>query len=109
MKNQIKIYEDLKNNFNKQKTQIKDELNNLFLSGKYEIDFDKNKNKDKIINIKDIKEDKEKIIQIELSNGEIIKIGSEINAKILSTTNEYNTINFSVQKVKKYTKGTIRQ
>jgi len=81
MKNQIKIYEDLKNNFNKQKTQKKDELNNLFLSGKYEIDFDKNKNKDKIINIKDIKEEKEKIIQIELSNGEIIKIKSSILKK----------------------------
>jgi hypothetical protein len=81
MKNQIKIYEDLKNNFNKQKTQKKDGLNNLFLSGKYEIDFDKNKNKDKIINIKDIKEEKEKIIQIELSNGEIIKIKSSILKK----------------------------
>ena len=39
MKNQIKIYEDLKNNFNKQKTQKKDELNNLFLSGKYKIEM----------------------------------------------------------------------
>ena len=42
-------------------------------------------------------------------NGDVIKIGNTIKAEILSTTNEYQTINFSVQNVKKYTKGTIRQ
>ena len=88
MKNQIKIYDDLKNNFNKQKKEKRENLQKLFLSGKYNIDINKNnKNKiqDNTINIKDTKEEKEKMIQIELSNGEILKLKLSILTKYPNT------------------------
>ena len=81
MKNQIKIYDDLKNNFNKQKKEKRENLQKLFLSGKYNIDINKNKIQDNTINIKDTKEEKEKIVQIELSNGEILKLKLSILTK----------------------------
>ena len=57
-----------------QKRTKKEELKQLFLSGKKDNVFGPNKNKTKDDNkIKEVKEDKEKIIDIELSNGEIIK------------------------------------
>ena len=43
MKKQIKIYDDLKNNFNKKKKEKRENLQKLFLSGKYDIDDNKNK------------------------------------------------------------------
>ena len=58
------MFEDFKNKFNKQNKQKKDELKKLFSSSKIK--------EDNIINIKDDKE-KEKMVQIKLSNGEIIK------------------------------------
>ena len=85
MKNQIKIYDDLKNNFNKQKKEKRENLQKLFLSGKYNIDINKNKIEDNTINIKDTKEEKEKMIQIELSNGEILKLKLSILTKYPNT------------------------
>ena len=85
MKNQIKIYDDLKNNFNKQKKEKRENLQKLFLSGKYNIDINKNKIQDNTINIKDTKEEKEKMIQIELSNGEILKLKLSILTKYPNT------------------------
>ena len=95
MKNQIKLFEDLKINFNKQNQEKKAQLKKLFLSGKYDLpknEINENKNTNKIkedlilnINLKPQKEkykdkDKEKllkeneeIIELELSNGEKIK------------------------------------
>ena len=81
MKNQIKLYDDLKNNFNKQKKEKRENLQKLFLSGKYDIDDNKNKIQDNIINIKDSKEEKEKTIQMELSNSDILKIKLSILIK----------------------------
>ena len=88
MKNQIKIFEDFKNKFNKQNQEKKSQLQKLFLSGKYdfpknEIKENKNTNKNKedlILNInhkqqkeKEKEKEKEEIIELELSNGEKIK------------------------------------
>ena len=87
-KNQIKIFNDFKTEFIKQNKNKKEELKKLFLSGKINNDNKNNKNKDteEIINIK---EEKEKITQIELSNGEIIKIK-------LSNINKYpNSVLFA--------------
>ena len=57
-----------------QKRTKKEELKQLFLSGQKDNVYAPNKNKTKEDNkIKELKEDKEKIIDIELSNGEIIK------------------------------------
>ena len=86
--NQIKIFNDFKTEFIKQNKNKKEELKKLFLSGKINNDNKNNKNKDteEIINIK---EEKEKITQIELSNGEIIKIK-------LSNINKYpNSVLFA--------------
>ena len=58
------MFEDFKSKFNKQNKQKKDELKKLFSSSKIK--------EDNIINIKDDKE-KEKMVPIKLSNGEIIK------------------------------------
>ena len=65
MKNQEKIFKEFKNNFSKQNKQKKNQLKELFLSGKYDIDIKDKKNNDA---------EKEKIVELELSNGEIIKI-----------------------------------
>ena len=72
MQNQIKNFSEFKNKFLKQKKAKKEELKQLFLSGK---NFESpNKNEIKEDNRKiDAKEDNEKIVEIELSNGEIIK------------------------------------
>ena len=67
MKNQIKLFEDFKNKFNKQNQEKKEQLKKLFLSGKYdlpknEINENKNMNKikeDLILNI-NLKPQKEK-------------------------------------------------
>ena len=95
MKNQIKLFEDLKINFNKQNQEKKAQLKKLFLSGKYDLtknEINENKNTNKIkedlilnINLKPQKEkykdkdkekllkEKEEIIELELSNGEKIR------------------------------------
>ena len=72
-KNQIKIFNDFKTEFNKQNKNKKDELKKLFLSGKINNDIQNNKSKN-IEEIINIKEEKDKIVQIELSNGDVMKI-----------------------------------
>ena len=79
MKNQIKLFEDFKNKFNKQNQEKKSELKQLFLSGKY--DLPKKEKKQNKINtdliIKNIKkEKKDETALFELSNGEKIKTNS---------------------------------
>ena len=79
MKNQIKLFEDFKNKFNKQNQEKKSELKQLFLSGKY--DLPKKEKKQNKINtdliIKNIKEEKkDETALFELSNGEKIKTNS---------------------------------
>ncbi len=61
------MFEDFKSKFSKQNKQKKEELKKLFSTNKKD---DCDKGNDKIVNKK---EEKEKIIQFELSNGEIIK------------------------------------
>ena len=68
------MFEDFKNKFIKQNKEKKEQMKKLFLSGKYNIENNKNKEKNNdIINTKEEKE-KNTITQIELSNGEILKI-----------------------------------
>ena len=68
------MFEDFKNKFIKQNKEKKEQMKKLFLSGKYNIEYNKNKEKNNdIINTKEEKE-KNTITQIELSNGEILKI-----------------------------------
>ena len=70
IQNQIKNFDDFKNKFLRQKKAKKEELKNLFLSGQNQKGFikvDKN-NKNNI----QLNNDKEKIVEIELSSGEII-------------------------------------
>ena len=74
MKNQEKIFKEFKNNFSKQKKQKKNQLKELFLSGKYDIDIKDKKNNDANKNNNMNNKEKEKIVELELSNGEIIKI-----------------------------------
>ena len=89
MKNQIKLFEDFKDKFNKQNQEKKSELKQLFLSGKYDLP-NKEKNQKKInensinLNIKEKEEKKEEIIQFELSNGQKIKAN---NANIIKYPN----------------------
>ena len=59
------MFEDFKNKFNKQNKQKKDELKKLFSSSKTK--------EENVINTKEDKE-KEKTVQIKLSNGEVIKV-----------------------------------
>ena len=79
MKNQIKLFEDFKNKFNKQNQEKKSELKQLFLSGKYDLPKkEKNQNKTKTnsinLNTKQEKDEKkEEITQFELSDGQKIK------------------------------------
>ena len=73
IQNQIKNFDEFKNNFLKQKKLKKEELKNLFLSGKKQ--FNKN-DKNNFINNKLLnkkKEEEDKIVEIELSSGEIIQ------------------------------------
>lgn len=73
IQNQIKNFDEFKNNFLKQKKLKKEELKNLFLSGKKQ--FNKN-DKNNFINNKLLnkkKEEDDKIVEIELSSGEIIQ------------------------------------
>ena len=74
MKNQEKIFKEFKNNFSKQNKQKKNQLKELFLSGKYDIDIKDKKNNDANKNNNMNNKEKEKIVELELSNGEIIKI-----------------------------------
>ena len=80
IKNQVKLFEDFKNKFNGQNREKKNQLKELFLSGKYDLNINKKARKEikkELINIK--KESlikKEKIIVLELSNGEKIKINN---------------------------------
>ena len=74
MKNQEKIFKEFKNNFSKQNKQKKNQLKELFLSGKYDIDIKNKKNNDANKNNNMNNKEKEKIVELELSNGEIIKI-----------------------------------
>ena len=74
MKNQEKIFKEFKNNFSKQNKQKKNQLKELFLSGKYDIDIKDKKNNDENKNNNMNNKEKEKIVELELSNGEIIKI-----------------------------------
>ena len=74
VKNQEKIFKEFKNNFSKQNKQKKNQLKELFLSGKYDIDIKDKKNNDANKNNNMNNKEKEKIVQLELSNGEIIKI-----------------------------------
>ena len=79
MKSQIKIFDDFKNEFNFQNREKKTLLKKLFLSGKYDLNLLKKEKKYRkednlIINLKNQKEkESEKIIELELSNGEKIK------------------------------------
>ena len=70
MQNQIKIFNDFKNKFLKQKKLKKEELKKLFIFGKKK--FDKNEIKEDNKKIK--KDEQDKIVEIEFSNGEIIQI-----------------------------------
>ncbi len=74
IQNHIKNFNEFKKKFLMQKRTKKEELKQLFLSGKKENVLEKNKNeiKEDLNEIKS-KENNEKIIDIELSNGEIIK------------------------------------
>ena len=74
MKNQEKIFKEFKNNFSKQNKQKKNQLKELFLSGKYDIDIKDKKNYEANKNNNMNNKEKEKIVELELSNGEIIKI-----------------------------------
>ena len=74
MKKQEKIFKEFKNNFSKQNKQKKNQLKELFLSGKYDIDIKDKKNNDANKNNNMNNKEKEKIVELELSNGEIIKI-----------------------------------
>jgi len=74
VKNQEKIFKEFKNNFIKQNKQKKNQLKELFLSGKYDIDIKDKKNNDANKNNNMNNKEKEKIVELELSNGEIIKI-----------------------------------
>ena len=74
VKNQEKIFKEFKNNFSKQNKQKKNQLKELFLSGKYDIDIKDKKNNDANKNNNMNNKEKEKIVELELSNGEIIKI-----------------------------------
>ena len=78
LQNQIKNFDDFKNKFLKQKRIKKSLLKKLFLSGKKY--FNKNEdnkivedNNNKIHEDNKKKEDIDKIVEIELSNGEIVK------------------------------------
>ena len=74
VKNQEKIFKEFKNNFSKKNKQKKNQLKELFLSGKYDIDIKDKKNNDANKNNNMNNKEKEKIVELELSNGEIIKI-----------------------------------
>jgi hypothetical protein len=74
VKNQEKIFKEFKNNFSKQNKQKKNQLKELFLSGKYDIDIKDKKNNDANKNNNMNNKEKEKIVELELSNDEIIKI-----------------------------------
>ena len=74
VKNQEKSFKEFKNNFSKQNKQKKNQLKELFLSGKYDIDIKDKKNNDANKNNNMNNKEKEKIVELELSNGEIIKI-----------------------------------
>lgn len=74
VKNQEKIFKEFKNNFSKQNKQKKNQLKELFLSGKYDIDIKDKKNNDANKNNNMNNKENEKIVELELSNGEIIKI-----------------------------------
>ena len=74
MKNQEKIFKEFKNNFSKQNKQKKNQLKELFLSGKYDIDIKDKKNNDTNKNDNTNNKEKEKTVELELSNSEIIKI-----------------------------------
>ena len=82
MKNQIKLFEEFKNKFNKQNQEKKSELKQLFLSGKYDLHKkEKNQNKTKTnsinLNTKQEKDEKkEEITQFELSDGQKIKVNT---------------------------------
>ena len=69
IQNQIKNFAELKNKFSKQKKLKKEELKKLFLADKKE----KAKNGLKGDNKININEEKEKVFEIELSDGVIIK------------------------------------
>ena len=79
MKSQIKIFDDFKNEFNFKNREKKTLLKKLFLSGKYDLNLLQKEKKYRkednlIINLKNQKEkESEKIIELELSNGEKIK------------------------------------
>ena len=79
------MFEDFKQQFGKQNTKKKEELKKLFLSGK---NNKLNKENNKIINI--IKEESEKQLNIQLSDGKIIK------AK-LSIFNKYSNSVLAIQ------------
>ena len=61
MKNQEKIFKEFKNNFSKQNKQKKNQLKELFLSGKYDIDIKDKKNNDANKNNNMNNKEKEKI------------------------------------------------
>ena len=79
MKNQIKIFEDFKDEFMTQHREKNSQLKKLFLSGKYDLNLLK-KNNNININIESEKEN-EKIIKFELSNGEKIKTNNSFLKK----------------------------
>ena len=87
MQNQIKNFDDFKNKFLKQKIIKKEQLKQLFISGKknFIININETQEDNKIKAKEDnkikIKENNEKIMDIELSNGEIIKVKTSILKK----------------------------
>ena len=72
IQNQIKNFDDFKNKFLRQKKAKKDELKNLFLSGQNQKGLNKTDKYDKNNKNIQINNDKDKIVEIELSSGEII-------------------------------------
>ena len=74
MQNQIKNFDDFKKEFINQKNAKKEELKNLYLSGKLESSKNDLETTDKNLNIKKEKEKEEndKIVEIELSSEEVI-------------------------------------
>ena len=82
IQNQIKNFAELKNKFSKQKKLKKEELKKLFLSDKKE----KSKNGLKGDNKISINEEKEKVIEIELSDGLIIKEKESVLKKYPNST-----------------------
>jgi hypothetical protein len=95
MQNRVKNFEEFKNKFLKQKRTKKEQLKKLFLSGKKE--YIPNENIIKEDNKIKPKEDSEKIIDIELSNGEIIKAKLSFlkkypNSVLAGSLNSENTL-----------------